>query len=84
MKPASVSTRSTSWSLAGTDATKLSVPVVSAVPLVPPAIAWSIFVRSMDCVASPTLRDAETPVGTFSVPESSVAWVTERVKETNR
>ena len=70
--------------MAGTDATKLSVPVVSAVPLAPPAIARSIVVRSMDCVAAPTRRDAETAVGAFSVPESSVAWVTERVKETNR
>ncbi len=84
MKPPSDSASATSWARAGTEATKLSVPVVWAVPLVPPAICWSIVVMETGSELAPTLSMAVTPVGAFPVPASAVAWVTERVKATKR
>ena len=84
LNPASVSTRSTAWERAGTDATKLSVPVVSALPLVPPAICWLMRVRDTGADTAPTLSEAVTAVGALSNPESSVGCVTDTVKATSR
>ena len=84
MNPASERASATSCVEAGTEATKESVPVVLADPLVPPAICWLILVIGTGADAAPTLSAAVTPVGALSSPESSVACVTESVKATSR
>jgi hypothetical protein len=84
VNPASERASATSCVAAGTEATKESVPVVLADPLVPPAICWLILVIETGADAAPTLRTAVTPVGALSCPESSVDWVTESVKATSR
>ena len=56
------------------------MPVVSADPLVPPAISWLMRVIDTGSDAFPTLSAAETPVGALSNPESSVGCVTDTVK----
>ena len=57
VKPASLSTRATSCARAGTEATKVSVPVVAAEPLEPPAICWSIRVIDTGVEVVPTRSD---------------------------
>ena len=84
LNPASVSDEIDGVVRAGTEATKLSVPVVSAEPLVPPAICWSMLVDGDGTRPEPTMRAAVTAVGALSSPESSVGWVTDTVKATSR
>ena len=54
-----------------TEATKLSVPVVWADPVDPPAICWLMATMDTGSAAAPTVSLAVTPLGLSPIPSRS-------------